>query len=119
MRNKKIWLSGLLAVACMGLTSVLIVGCEEAKGIHGIELVPPSASLGVTINGGTNLVNFTALISSDLSLPLKWSVANAALGTITFSGSNAVYVANPQPGDNIVTVRDQHDNEGSAVVHQF
>ena len=119
MSNKKIMLSGLLAVVCMGLLSVLIAGCEDAKGINGLALVPPSASLGVT-GGGTNVVGFTALIRSDLALPLKWSVANAALGAIVgSSGSNAVYVANAQPGDNIITVRDQYGNEGSAAVHQF
>jgi hypothetical protein len=65
-------------------------------------------------------VVFTAQVSGNLALPLEWSVSNSGLGNIiSASGSNATYRANSgKTGDNVVTVKDQYGNEGSAVVTQ-
>lgn len=107
-----------LAVLCLGLVVWSLTGCEEAENVRGIEVVPPYATLHPT-GGGSNTVQFTALVSGPLALPLEWRVANPALGTIaSSSGSNAVYVAHRQRGDNIIYVRDQYDAEGYATVHQ-
>jgi len=66
-------------------------------------------------------VVFTVAVNDTLAFPLEWSVANPALGGIvSHSGSNAVYKANSgAKGENIVTVRDQYENEGTAIVTQL
>jgi len=106
----------------VGLTLAWIdSGCEEAKGVNGIALSPAAATLSVTgSNGASATVLFTASLNGPLALPLEWGVSNPGLGTIAnHSGSNAVYVAQgSQTGNNIVSVKDQYDNEGSAVVTQ-
>ena len=90
-------------------------GCEQAKDINGIDLEPAYIELA----GGSNVVNFAATPSGALSLPFAWSVSDPTLGGIlTHSGSNAVYVRSAKVGDNVVTVRDQYDVTGSAIVSQ-
>lgn len=94
-------------------------GCESAGGTGGVSISPANPVLGSSSSNSTAVV-FTASVSDQLALPLAWSVSNPALGTIiSSSGSNATYKANEgRTGDNIVTVKDQYDNQGSAVVTQ-
>ena len=111
----------LLMMAMMVVAGVLLwagTGCEEAEGVGGVDVSPSTATLG-----GSNSVNtqvFTAHVSSSLALPLEWSVSKPELGNIvSHSGSNAIYAANSgKIGSNVITVRDQYKNEGSAVVTQ-
>jgi hypothetical protein len=92
-------------------------GCESASGTSGINISPASAVLGGSASNGHAVV-FTAS-ASGLALPLEWSVGNSSLGSIiSVAGSNATYKANSAKGDNIVYVKDQYGNEGSAVVTQ-
>jgi hypothetical protein len=114
-------ISGIVVVAVMTIMAIgAWTGCEQAEGIDGISLNPPAATIGGSSSNGTS-VAFTANVSGALALPLEWRVSNASLGWIAnHSGSNAVYKGNRNAkGDNIITVRDQYGNEGSAVVtHQ-
>ena len=121
MRNKLgCWMCGVCVAA--GLALVWIdSGCDEAKGVNGIAVSPAAPTVSVTATNGTSVtVLFTASLNGTLALPLEWSVSNPSLGTIAnHSGSNAVYAANgTATGDNIVSVKDQYDNEGFATVHQ-
>ena len=111
------------AMAIMGVALWMGAGCEKTEGTNGLEITPSTWTLG-----GSNAnasVELTALVSSPLALPLVWSVSNPALGTIVSqSGSNALYSSNANSvGTNVVavmnntvTVRDQFNNEGSAVI---
>ncbi len=105
-----------LAVVSLGIWS----GCENAEGVNGLAVSPSTQTLGGSSSNASTVV-FTAQVSSPLALPLEWRVANPALGVIVSqSGSNAVYRANRGArGDNIILVKDQYENEGSAVVTQL
>lgn len=103
------------------------VGCEENTQRLAITVSPSSATLG----GESNLVNsvvFTAspvqgVINTNpaaLHYPLTWTVSDDSLGVITGSGGNsAVYTRTGGDGVNTITVRDQGDAEGVAVVTQL
>lgn len=110
--KKVFWIGMTLMVVALGMWS----GCENAEGVNGLAVSPQVATVGGSSNA--TAVAFTAQVSSSLALPLEWSVANPSLGTIVSqSGSNAVYKANRgAKGDNIIFVKDQYENEGSAVV---
>lgn len=112
----KVFLLAMVAMA--GALLWVGTGCEEASGLDGLSVTPESKTLGGSSNE-TSVV-FTAAVSNTLALPLEWRVSNSALGNITsHSGTKAVYVANSgKKGNNVITVRDQYDNEGSAVVTQ-
>ncbi|MEI6789412.1 MAG: hypothetical protein WCL49_13125 [bacterium] len=108
-------LAAVLSVMAIGVWT----GCESAGGTGGVSISPANPVLGSS-SSNTTAVVFTASVSGQLALPLAWSVSNPTLGTIiSASGSNATYKANEgRTGDNIVTVKDQYDNQGSAVVTQ-
>lgn len=93
-------------------------GCETSEGTNGLDISPSTVMLGGS--NAIRTVEFTAVISSSLALPLEWRVSNPAMGSIVGqSGSNAIYAANDGAvGRNVVTVKDQFKNEGSAVVTQ-
>jgi len=106
-----------LAVIVLGLAvGVILSGCENAKGLNGLQVNPESATLG-----SSNLVqNISVTLQSDLALPLQWSLSAPALGTLTSSGSNAVYIARSGAlGNQMVTVKDQYGNEGMCSIVQM
>lgn len=111
-----------VALMAMGVVAGLLLwmgtGCEEADGLAGLSVEPAEATLGPSVGVYTEV--FTAGVSNSLALPLEWRVSNEALGHIASqSGTKAVYVANRgMRGENVVTVRDQYGNEGSAAVTQ-
>ena len=111
--------TGCLVAAIMAMGAWMWTGCESAGNTGGISISPSSVVLGGSSNV-TRVASFTATVSDALALPLSWRVSTPDLGTIiSASGSNATYKANPgMTGDNVVTVRDQYGNEGSAVVSQ-
>jgi hypothetical protein len=54
-----------------------------------------------------------------LVLPLVWSVSDSSLGVIKASeGMTAIYESTGTIGNNTITVRDQGDKAGVAVVNQ-
>jgi hypothetical protein len=56
--------------------------------------------------------------NATLYLPLRWSVSDPSLGTITSQGGlTALYQGTARPGVNTITVRDQGDAEGIALVN--
>lgn len=109
-----------LVMAILGMGAWVWTGCESAGGTGGVAISPSSKVLGGESSNATSVVDFTAQVTDPLALPLSWRVSNAALGNIiSASGSNATYKANSgAKGDNVITVRDQYENEGSAVVTQ-
>ncbi len=55
--------------------------------------------------------------NTSLTLPLVWSVSDPARGIIRASGRlTAIYEGQNVAGNNAITVRDQGDNSGIAVV---
>ena len=108
-----------VSVVMMAMATWVWTGCESAEGTDGVGISPAAVSLGASSNAISAVV-FSAQVKSPLALPLAWRVSNTGLGNIiSSSGSNATYSANSgRTGDNIVTVRDQYGNEGSAVVNQ-
>ncbi|MEI6788770.1 MAG: hypothetical protein WCL49_09865, partial [bacterium] len=55
--------------------------------------------------------------NASLTLPLVWSVSDPARGIIRASGGlTAIYEGQNVAGNNTITVRDQGDNSGIAVV---
>jgi hypothetical protein len=106
-------LMGLLSVA----TGLAIVGCESTQTTDNVINVTP-ASKTVT-NWETVVFTAAAMIGSNatLALPLTWSVSDPARGDIRASGGvTAIYEAKNLSGNNTITVRDQGDNAGIAVV---
>jgi hypothetical protein len=63
-------------------------------------------------SGGTNS-------TTSLALPLVWTASDAALGGIKSSaGVTAIYQSTGKVGNNVITVRDQGESEGIAVITQ-
>ena len=116
---RTIGMIGALVVIMM-VSAMVWTGCESAGGTGGVGLSPASVVLCSGSSNTTSAAVFTAQVSGNLALPLVWRVSNSALGNIvSHSGSNATYQANSgATGDNVVTVKDQYGNEGSAVVTQ-
>ena len=115
MKRMSIWLSvGLIVAAVAGLA---LVGCETTKSEANVITLTPATA---TLTNDYATVVFTASFSgtsNSLALPLQWSVSNPERGTITASGSMmAIYRATWRGEENVVTVRDQGDNEGTAIV---
>lgn len=117
MRAKTIMMA---MVAVAGAVLWMGTGCEEAEGLKGLNVEPPTVTLGGSGSNAVTAREFTAVVSNDLALPLEWRVSNPSLGDIrSQSGTKAIYAANKgQKGDNVITVRDQYKNEGSAIVTQ-
>jgi len=116
---KTIRVCGVLVVM-VAMAALIWTGCESAGGTGGVGLSPASVTLGSGSSNLTSAVVFSAQVNGSLALPLEWRVSNSVLGNIvSHSGSNATYQANSgKTGDNVVTVKDQYGNEGSAVVTQ-
>jgi hypothetical protein len=112
----KIIMMAMVAVA--GAVLWMGTGCEEADGLKGLAVSPATVTLGGS--NAASAVEFTAAVSNNLALPLEWRVSDPSLGDIrSQSGAKAIYTLNPgQKGDNVITVRDQYKNEGSAIVTQ-
>ena len=115
MKVTKAWLIGSLAAVIV--TGMAIVGCDTTQTTDNVITITP-ASVTMTNNWGTAV--FTAsLVSTNvaLALPLVWSVSDSARGTIRASGGlTAIYEGKNIGGNNTITVRDQGENEGIAVV---
>ncbi len=116
MKRASGWLlAGLIMVALAGLG---IVGCETTQTTDSVITVSPPSQ---TVSNGATVV-FTASQSgttsnSTMALPLVWSVSDPARGTIrASSGVTAIYEAKNVRGNNTITVHDQGDNSGIAVV---
>jgi hypothetical protein len=102
----------------LALSSALMSGCEEAKGLQGLDVSPGYA----TLTPGSNVVEFVVSTTNltDLAVPLEWEVTDRSLGrVISSSGMSGLYVGTGITGENTVIVRDQHDNEGYATVRQM
>jgi len=115
MRKTSAWmLAGMVLVIVTGMA---IVGCDTTQTTDNVITITP-ASVTMTNNWGTAV--FTAsLVSTNvaLALPLVWSVSDSARGTIRASGGlTAIYEGKNIGGNNTITVRDQGENEGIAVV---
>ena len=109
------WLAaGMMVVLVAGMA---MVGCESTQTTDNVISISP-ASVTLTNDWGT--VVFAASLAStnsSLALPLMWSVSDPARGTIRASGGlTAIYEGRNLGGNNTVTVRDQGDNSGIAVV---
>jgi hypothetical protein len=120
MKSISAWMLGGVMLA--GVIGMLIVGCESTETTGSAITVTLSASTitgkgAVTLTaasggGGTNT-------TAGLALPLVWTVSDAALGHIKSSaGVTAVYESSGKVGNNAITVYDQGDSEGVAVVVQ-
>jgi len=105
-------------VGLIALVALLQTGCEESKGLQGLQVDPPSATLAT--NGQVTVFTVTGGITNEtLALPLTWSVQDEGLGRIINSrGYSATYQRSDRDGVNSVTVRDQYENEGYATIEQ-
>jgi len=115
MKTVNTWvLAGLMAMFVAGLA---MVGCESTQTTDNVITVSPAS---VTLTNDWATVVFTASLTSSntvLALPLIWSVSDPARGTIRASGGlTAIYEGKNLGGNNTITVRDQGDNSGIAVV---
>lgn len=119
MKSISAWMLGGVVLA--GLIGTLIVGCESTETTGSAITVTLSAStitgkgavtLTAASSGGTNT-------ATSLALPLVWTVSDASLGDIKSSaGVTAIYESSGKVGNNAITVHDQGDSEGVAVVAQ-
>jgi hypothetical protein len=101
------------------------VGCESNTQRTAISVSPSSTTLGGESNLETTVVLTAHAVQVSTNLivlqyPLTWSVSDDSLGTITASGGNsAIYARTGGSGVNSITVHDQGDAEGVAVVTQY
>lgn len=120
----KVVVSTMLVVLAL-LAGFMITGCETGGGTEALTITPSEVNLLTSSNGNAS-VTFTVAASGtngsglgSLSLPLKWSVSNPALGSIGgASGYSAVYISTGVHGVNVITVKDQYDSQGVASVTQ-
>jgi len=110
----------ILSILCLTLAiGAILCGCEGSTTNPGITVTPATA----TLTNGTGAVMFTASIIDTnrvLFFPLEWQVTDPSLGRISSSvGLTAIYEGLGGSGNNAVTVRDQSDSEGVALVSQF
>ena len=100
------------------VAGLVVAGCEVIDTQDTVITITPAS---VAVAPDTTRV-FTASSAGSnivLHLPLKWTVSDQSLGTIISSaGLTAVYEAGTASGNNIITVRDQGDAVGIAVVSQ-
>lgn len=116
-------IAGLLMAGMALVAGVLtfVAGCETTKDGSTVLTVTLSAD---TITGAGATVTASASTEASatntiVALPLKWSVSDSSLGYIkASSGMEAVYESTGKKGSNILTVRDQGDAEGMAVITQ-
>jgi uncharacterized protein YceK len=108
-----LFMGGLIVFSAM-----LQSGCEEAKGLDGLQVDPSSTTL--TTNDQTVIFTVTGGITNEaLALPLTWRVQDGSLGNIIHSsGYTAIYQRSDNDGVNTIIVRDQYENEGYATVQQ-
>lgn len=115
MKTATTWV--VSGVAVMVLAAMAMVGCESTGSEENVITVTPASA---TLTNDFATVVLTASFSGtngSLALPLRWSVSNTQRGSITASGAMmAVYQSNRLNGENMVTVRDQGDNEGVAMI---
>lgn len=117
-RTTGLIVAGMVAAIC---AFVCISGCETTQDASSALTVTLSAD---TITGAGATVTATASTEATatntvVALPLKWSVSDSSLGYIkASSGMEAVYESTGKKGSNIITVRDQGDAEGMAVITQ-
>ena len=120
MKTRNAWLLGV-AVMAAGVVGSALTGCESTETTGSAITVTLSAStitgkgavtLTAASSGGTNA-------TTGLALPLVWTVSDASLGDIKSSaGVTAIYESSGKVGNNAITVHDQGDSEGVAVVVQ-
>jgi hypothetical protein len=111
-------LSFFCVLIAIGSFAMFQVGCDEAKGLNGLALVPASVTLST--NGQSVVITVTSSYTNgNLALPLVWSVSDPTLGNVTHSsGFSATYVRLNVNGVNTVIARDQYENEGYASIQQ-
>ena len=99
------------------VAGLVIVGCESTQTSDNVITISPAS---VTVTNDWATLTFTASMASSnlsLALPLVWSVSDPARGIIRASvGLTAIYEGQNVAGNNTITVRDQGDNSGIAVV---
>ena len=118
MKRLRVVLPLVVVSFLMSLIMLTQVGCEEAKGVGGLEVDPATVTLG-TNDASVVITVVGGIADSSLAMPLAWEVSNASLGQITASsGLTAVYRRLDANGVNTVTVRDQFGKEGYATITQ-
>ena len=107
-------IASLVLMAALVLVSVS--GCEDRDTDANIAVTPQTTDL---VGPGDTVVLVAADPDADLVMPLVWSVSNPSIGGIlSASGDSAVYESNGTRGQNTITVLDETDSEGVAVVEQ-
>ena len=115
MKTGRTWF--LAGVVALVITGIAMVGCESTQTTDNVITINPES---VTVTNDWATLTFTASMASSnvsLALPLVWSVSDPARGIIRASGGlTAIYEGRNVGGNNTITVRDQGDNSGIAVV---
>lgn len=117
MKTKAAWLGLGVVVVALALGGGL--GCETTETTDTVIAVSPGE---VVVTNAAQTVVFTASYASTnvaLAMPLQWSVSDDSLGIIKSSaGMTAIYESKGKVGNNSVTVKDQGQAEGVAIVNQ-
>jgi hypothetical protein len=111
----------LIGGLMLGAAVMVMVGCETTKSSDMVITWKPDPA--VLTKAGESVIFYIedegTNTSGALQLPLEWSVSDPSLGFIHSSSALiAVYVSKGGKGINMVTVRDQAEHEGAAVVTQ-
>ena len=91
------------------------IGCDTVTNSSNVITIEPAL---LTVTGAYAIAITIADTNTSLFLPLEWSVSDTRLGTITGQGGlTALYEGGTGVGVNTITVKDQGNAEGFAVVN--
>jgi len=113
-------LGGWLVVGMVvGLVGFAMLGCETTETADNALSITPSSIALTNVNDTVTFTVGSGGTNATLALPLIWTVSDNSLGTIKSSaGLAAIYESKGKVGNNTITVRDQGQAEGLAVVNQ-
>ncbi len=118
-------LKGAFVLVLFAGLMLLAGGCDDAVTDGGLTVTPNAVDLAtpgsvvLTAARPEQAGAAEGTRSSELLLPLEWSVLNPDLGqVISRGGYEAVYVGQNRSGQNIVFVKDRNGREGLATINQ-
>ena len=104
----------VLCVVCVGIFAG--IGCDTVGSSEDVITMDPPVS---TVKGEDDLIITVMDTNATLFLPLKWSVSEPDLGSVSQQGAlTAIYRGNDAEGVNTVMVWDQGDAQGTVIIYQ-
>ena len=112
-----VWMKRIGTCAALLIAVFAVTGCENTSSNQVINVRPAHTNLWP--DEGSILLTASAATNHQLFLPLEWVVDRPDLGHVRQTAAyTAVYARSEAEGANVITVRDQADSEGVAIINQ-